>query len=44
MVSYDFLEVTFQMKAEWRSASTICGALCVATLGEKLMPLWCVEN
>ena len=32
------------MKAEWRSVCTMCGALCVMTTGEALMPLWCVDN
>jgi len=32
------------MKAEWRSASTMHGALCVMTPGEVQMPLWCVDN
>ena len=32
------------MKAEWRSAGITCGALCVMTLGEVLMPPWCADN
>ena len=32
------------MRAEWRSASTISGVLCVMTPGEVLMLLWCVDN
>ena len=32
------------MKAEWRSASTMNGVLCVMTPGEVLMLLWCVDN
>jgi len=44
MVSYGLLEVTLQMRAEWRSVWTLCGVLCVITLGGVLMPLWCVDN
>jgi len=40
----DLQEATLQMKAEWRSAWTTCGALCVMTLGEFLMLLWCADN
>ena len=32
------------MKAEWRSASTMNGVLCVMTPGEVLMLLWCVDS
>ena len=32
------------MKAEWRSAWTISGVLCVMTPGEALMLLWCVDS
>ena len=32
------------MKAEWRSVSTMFGALCVMTSGAVLMPLWCVDS
>ena len=44
LVSYDWLEEALQMKAEWRSAWTTCGELCVMTPGETLMPLWCVDS
>ena len=37
LVSYDQWEVLLQVKAEWRSALTTCGALCVMTPGEVLM-------
>ena len=43
-VKYDWQEVTLPMKAEWRSASTTCGVLCVMTPGEVLMLLWCVDS
>ena len=39
MVNCDWLEETFQTKAEWRSVSTICGVLCVMAPGEVLMLL-----
>ena len=32
------------MKAEWKSASTMSGVLCVMTPGEVLMLLWCVDS
>ena len=32
------------MKAEWRSALTMSGVLCVMTSGEVLMLLLCVNN
>ena len=32
------------MKAEWRSALVMSGALCVMTPGEVVMPLWCVDS
>ena len=32
------------MRAEWRSARTMSGVLCVMTPGEALMLLWCVDN
>ena len=32
------------MKAEWKSAWTMSGALCVMTPGEVLRLLWCVDN
>ena len=32
------------MKAEWRSACTMSGVLCVLNPGEVLMLLWCVDN
>ena len=35
MGNCDWQEVTFQMKAEWKSALTMCGVLCVMTPGEK---------
>ena len=44
LVNCDCLEETFQMKAEWRSASTICGVLCVTIPGDTMMPLWCVDS
>ena len=44
LVSCDWQEVTFQTKAEWRSAWTICGVLCVMTPGITLMLPWCVDN
>jgi len=40
MVNCDWQVVTLQMKAEWRSVSTMCGVLCVLTPGEYLMLLW----
>ena len=44
LVSYNWQVETLQMKAEWRSVSTICGVLCVMTFGKALMLLWCVDN
>ena len=44
MVSYDWQEVTFQMRAEWRSASTISGVLYVTIPGDTMMPRWCADN
>ena len=44
LVSCDWQEVTLQTKAEWRSAQTICGVLCVMIPGIALMLLWCVNN
>ena len=44
LVSCNWQEVTFQMKAELRSAWTMCGVLCVKTSGEMLMLLWCVDS
>ena len=44
MVSYDWQEVTFQMRAEWRFAWAMSGALYVMTPGEVLMLLLCVDN
>ena len=35
MDNCDWQEVTFQMKAEWKSAPTVSGVLCVMTPGEK---------
>ena len=32
------------MKAEWRSALTMSGVLCVMTSGEVLMLLWCADS
>ena len=32
------------MKAGWRSAWTMCGALCVMMVGAVLMPQWCVDS
>ena len=32
------------MKAEWKSALEISGALCVMTCGEVLMLLWCANS
>ena len=42
--SYDWWEATLPMRAEWRSAWTICGVLCVMTPGEPLKLLWCVDS
>ena len=44
MVNCDWWEVTFPMKAEWRSVSTMSGALCVMTTGTVMMPLWCADS
>ena len=44
IMSWDWLEVMFQMRAEWRYVKTMCGALCVMTPGTLLMPVWCVDN
>ena len=44
LVSYDWQEVTFQMRAEWRSASTISGVLYVTIPGGTMMPLLCADN
>ena len=44
VVSCDWEEVTFQMKAEWRSASTTLGVLCVMTPGEVVMLQLCVDS
>ena len=32
------------MKAEWKSALTMSGVLCVMTPGEVLMLLWCANS
>ena len=32
------------MKAEWKSAWTMSGVLCVMTPGEVLMLLWCADS
>ena len=32
------------MRAEWRSALAMSGALCVMVVGAVLMLLWCVDN
>ena len=32
------------MKVDLRTASTMCGELCVMTPGEVLMLLWCVDS
>ena len=44
LVSCDWLVVTFQMRAEWRYAGTMSGALCVMTPGAAMMQLWCVDS
>ena len=44
MVNYGWQEVTLQMRAEWRSALTMCGVLCVVTPGEGQLPPWYVDN
>ena len=44
LVSCVWQEVTFQMRAEWRSVLTMCGAQCVMTPGKELMLQWCVNN
>ena len=44
MVNCGWWVVGFPMKAEWRSVSTVSGALCVMTTGTVMMPLWCVDS
>ena len=44
LVSCDWQEVIYKMKAEWRSVWTMNGVLCVMAPGEKLMLLWCVSS
>ena len=42
--SYDWQVVKFQMRAEWRSAWTMYGVLCVPTFGDTMMPLLFANN
>ena len=44
LVSYDWQEEIFKMKAEWRSVSTMSGVLCVVKTGGVLMLLLYVSN
>ena len=44
LVSYNWQVETLQMKAEWRSVSTICGVLCAMTFGKASMLWLCVDN
>ena len=44
LASSDWQEVILQMKEEWKSVWTMCGALCAQTPGEMLMLQWYVDN
>ena len=44
LVSYDWQEVTYQLKAEWRSVCTMFGAQCVMIPGTAQMLLLCVDS
>ena len=44
MVTSGFEVVQTVTKVEWKSATTIHGALCVITFGAHLMQEWCADN
>ena len=44
MVTSGFEVVQTFTKVEWKSATRMCGALCVMTLGAYLMQEWYADN
>ena len=44
MVTSGFEVIQTFMKVEWKSATTMHGALCVMTLGAHLMQEWYADN
>ena len=44
MVTSGFEVVQTVTKVEWKSATTMHGALCVITFGAHLMQEWCADN